>query len=208
VLETPFTDKEIERSDPTEDLSKDSGWSWVVPYVEASLDVPTETPIHEASTFILAGIVADVVEIEGPVHREEVARRITSLWGLQRTGSRIVKAISKAVDAALGSGVLRANADFLIHSQRKTIVVRSRDNVVSTNLRKPEMIPPSEIREAALRLVAEHVGLGRDELPFMVARALGFKATSQRMKETVDATLTNMLEENAVIVRDQKLFAS
>jgi len=40
-----------------------------------------------------------VVETEGPIHKEELARRITSLWGQQRTGPRIAEAILNAIDS-------------------------------------------------------------------------------------------------------------
>jgi hypothetical protein len=44
-----------------------------------------------------------LIEIEGPITRDEIARRITSLWGLQRTGARIAEAIASAVPVAVPS---------------------------------------------------------------------------------------------------------
>ena len=133
---------DIERDGQREDLTEKPS-SWIVPYVEAVMAVPLETPIHETSLFVLADIAACVAEVEGPIHRDELAKRVTSLWGLQRTGARIAEAIARAVEAGTASGALRADADFISYSRQSVVPVRSRVNVASANLKKPEMIPPS-----------------------------------------------------------------
>ena len=97
-------------------------------------------------------------------------------------------------------------ADFVTHSQQTIVPVRCRTDVTSANLKKPEMIPPSEVRQAILHLVAEHVGVGRDEIPSMVARALGFKATGAKLKDAIERELERMVEQSLLIVRDEKFF--
>ena len=102
--------------------------------MEAALEVPTGTPIHETSLSVLPEIVVGVVEVEGPIHREEIARRVTSLWGLQRTGARIAEAISKAVEAGIVRELLRADLDFVTHTHQTTVPVRNRSDVNSASL--------------------------------------------------------------------------
>jgi hypothetical protein len=80
--------------------------------------------------------------------------------------------------------------------------------VTSANLKRPDMIPPSELRQAIERLVAEHVGIQRDQLPLAVAKVLGFKATSAKLKDVIEKILARMLEENTLILRDEKLFVA
>jgi very-short-patch-repair endonuclease len=207
IVDTPIVGTDIERVEDPVDLEGEAGGAWAIAYVEADLEVPSLTPIHETSLPILEEIVARVVEIEGPIHREEVARRLTSLWGLQRTGARIAEAISRAVDGGISSGVLRSEEEgFVVHSNQTKVPVRSRAGVTSASLKKPEMIPPAEIRHAILHLAADHVGVGRDELPLMVARALGFKATGAKLKETIEGVLALMVEQEALDLRDEKLF--
>jgi very-short-patch-repair endonuclease len=199
---------ELARAAEVESLDANPGRTWVSSYVEAALDVPSETPIHEIGLPVLARIVVKVVEIEGPIHRDEIARRITSLWGLQRTGARIAHSISRAVRSAIGSGVLRANADFVTHSQQAAVPVRCRSHLESATLKKPEMIAPAELRQAILSLVAEDLGIRREETVLMVARALGFKATSGKLRETIENVLARMIDVNDVSLRDDKLFVS
>jgi very-short-patch-repair endonuclease len=199
---------DIERAEQADELNVngEAGGAWVVPYVEAELDVPSTTPIHETSLPVLASIVAGVVEIEGPIHRDELVRRVASLWGQQRTGPRIAQAIAKAVEAGLRAGTLRADPDFVTHSRQAAVPVRRRSDVTSAALRRPEMIAPAELRQAVERLVAEHLGIRRDEVPLLVARALGFRTTSPKLKDTIEAIVARMLEEHAIRLRDGKLF--
>jgi hypothetical protein len=147
-----------------------------------------------------------LVLIEGPIHRDEIARRLTSLWGLQRTGARISEAIAKAIEAGVRSGTLSDELDFISHAEQAIVPVRNRSEVTSANLKKPDMIAPSEMRQATRNLVKEQVGLRRDELPSMVGRVLGFKATSPKLKELVEKVLTSMVEAGEVVSRDEKLF--
>jgi very-short-patch-repair endonuclease len=197
---------EIERAPSDGTNGAASAESWIVPYIEAAIDVPSETPIPEMNLSVLAAIVTRVVEVEGPIHREEVARRISTLWGQQRTGGRMAEATSRAVDSAIGSGTLRVDADFVTHARMTVVPVRSRELVSSAGLRRPEMLPPAEIREAILRLASDHVGVGREEIPAMVARALGFRSAGAKLREAVDAVAGRIVEEGRAILRDEKLY--
>jgi very-short-patch-repair endonuclease len=199
-------DVEIERSPESEKSNGEMSFSWAIPYEESRQEVPSGTPIPETSRPILEGIVTAVVRVEGPIHKEEIARRLTSLWGLQRTGARIAEAVSKAVDAGIRSGALRAEMDFVTHGQQTVVPVRNRSEVALANVKKPEMIPPSEVRQAIRYLVTEHVGLRREELPLLVGKALGFRAASAKLKDLIDKVLATMLENAEVASRDQKLF--
>jgi hypothetical protein len=62
------------------------------------------------------------------------------------------------------------------------------------------------LTNAKQSLVSEHVGVRRDEISLMIARVLGFKATSAKLKDLIEKVLTHMIEENAVSLRDEKLF--
>jgi very-short-patch-repair endonuclease len=196
---------DLEREEPDEALTGETA-PWVVPYVEAQFEVPRATAIHETPLTELAKIVVRVVETEGPIHRDEIARRITCLWGLQRTGVRIVETIGRAIDSGLPAGILKVHAGFVSRAGLAEVPVRDRSQVASANLKKPEMIAPIEIRQAILHLVADHVGLRHEEATVLVARALGFKATSPKLRDVIEKTLRGMTQQGAVALRDGKLF--
>jgi hypothetical protein len=68
------------------------------------------------------------------------------------------------------------------------------------------MIAPSELRQAVLHLVTEHIGLGRDEAAPLVARALGFRATGANLRAAVHDVLGAMLAVNTLVMRDERLY--
>jgi very-short-patch-repair endonuclease len=49
--------------------------------------VPGNLEPHQAEVSAMAQITRDIVETEGPIHQDEVARRVAALFGEQRTGS-------------------------------------------------------------------------------------------------------------------------
>jgi very-short-patch-repair endonuclease len=202
------TISEVDRtnSNEVEEPIESASVAWIVPYVEANLDVPRGTPIHESKLSELTRIVVGVVAVEGPIHSDEVARRVTSLWGLQRTGARIAEAISRALQSAIDQGLVQAQSEFFTHKDQITIPVRRRTDANSASLKKPEMISPSEMRQTMLHLMAENVGVRRDEIPLMVAKALGFGATGAKLKHAIESELERMLKESLLVFRDEKLF--
>ncbi len=145
------------------------------PYVEARFAVPSEIGIHEIETSRLAKIVARVVDVEQPIHEDEIAQRVRSLWGLARTGGRIADAVARAVSEAERTGdIKREDGSFLIGSRGAT-EIRDRSNVESKTLRTPQMLPPSEIRLAIAKLEEISHGVAADEVAPVVSRWLGFQ---------------------------------
>jgi hypothetical protein len=84
--------------------------------------------------------------------------------------------------------------------------VRNRQNVASSSLRKPELIPAAEVREALQRLVSDHLGARREEVRTTVARILGFRSTSAQLKEILDRQIDALLQSGRMSERDAKLF--
>lgn len=195
----PGAEVEPEPSDPVVPV-------WIRDYEQAEFDVPRERAIHETSRSALKEVVARVVEIEGPIHRDEVVRRVTTLWGLTRTGNRIQESVQAAIELALSQGAIDDGDGFLTHPSQTSIPVRRRGEGVSPSLRKPEHLPPAEIREAALRLLEDHVGIRRDEIAPMIGKALGFKSTSGKLRETFDGVTDRMLGKGLIELRDEKLY--
>ena len=131
---------------------------------------------------------------------------MTSLWGQQRAGNRIIGAVTGAIELAIRKGILQSDGEFVSHTERTEIPVRSRSEVTASNLRKPEMLPPAEIAAAVRKLLTEHIGLHRQEIVGMVARLLGFKTTPAKLKDAIDAVVARLIEEGQASVRDDKLF--
>jgi very-short-patch-repair endonuclease len=181
------TTPETVREDP-DAYGSDFLAALAIPYIEARFEVQRAIDIPVMSTRGLAEIVFKVVQIEGPIHEDELVTRTRELWGLQRAGGRIQQAVTKAIRMLLSTGRCQSEASCLCVPDLP-IVVRSRATVGSPGLRKPEMLPPQEIRTAILAIADATHGIRSDELHTAAARIFGFKATSDSMRGIFDAQM-------------------
>jgi very-short-patch-repair endonuclease len=168
-----------------------------VPYKEAVFWVPTHTEPHMVLDRDMAGIVEKIVEIEGPIHIEEIVARVRILWNLGRAGERIHNKVKAGLNWAMWQEAVKREGPFYFKPMA-VIPVRDRSGVSSPGLRKPESLPPQEIRKAILLLVEENYGVSRDQLPVEVARLFGFKATSAQLREVIEQQIQAMLSSKSL----------
>ncbi len=144
------------------------------PYEEANFAVNHTVEPHELTPREMSEIVTKIVAIEGPVHEEEIARRVARMFGKDRTGTRISDSVLRGLRTALKTGSVSKDCGFWTHSNfAETTKVRSRSEA-SSSLRKANMIPPTEIRGAIRQAVMDNGELSSDEAISAVTKALGF----------------------------------
>ena len=161
-----------------------------VPYREAQFRIRErgEMHLHEAPPERLADYVMQVVRCEQPVHVSEVARRLTGLWGYDRTGKRIQECVGRAARHAVECGLLTQRDGFLrAAGAAPQPVVRDRSAVKSRTLRKVTLLPPEEVERAILQAVEQNVSLPDAECAVQVARQFGFRSTSADLRGVVAA---------------------
>ncbi|MDA8445813.1 DUF3320 domain-containing protein [Paracidovorax valerianellae] len=164
-------------------------------YVESTPDRHIEYELHETPIGFMADLVVKVVEVESPLHFDELVVRLRGAWGLQRAGARIEAAVARAVDVAHERRSIARSGQFLKHPSR-TPVLRDRQLVQSAGLRKAEMISSEEIAAGVLDLVRDNLGATDDEIAVGVARGLGFRSTSLPLKNAVNAVVSDLLVNN------------
>lgn len=159
-------------------------------YVEADFAVGNISEPHEVVPREMAEIVVKIITVEGPVHEEEIARRVARLFGKDRTGVRILQAVTKGLRLAKSSGRLSCEGKFWsVAGSEMPKVVRSRANV-SLTLRRADMLPPSEIREAARIAVLQNGSMEREELITAASRLFGFDRTGPDLRNAIDLAIT------------------
>jgi len=152
----------------------------------SSLSIRRTGELHEQSIRKLITAIEAVVKVEGPVHFDEVVRRIRTLWGLKRTGDRIRGAVRKAALSAKKKGLIRWRRDFLWSSSQRGIQVRRRETDPPPNI---DLISDGEIIEGVkLVLKRQHATL-LDDLALKTGRVLGMQAvraaTTKRIKTVI-----------------------
>ena len=97
----------------------------------------------------------------------------------------------------LADGTIVQEADFLDLPQR-TVRVRDRSQCASANLRRPDCLPPAEVRQAIVEVLQTNLGGQREELPGAVARMLGLAAVTTPVRELILIQLDALQAANAV----------
>jgi hypothetical protein len=149
---------------------------------------PVNSPLepHEAPTPLLAELAGKIVAAEGPIHEEEVARRLASCFGKERTGSRILTATRAALLRAKSGStdLLSEGAFWYTHAQAEAPPVRDRSAEAGPTL-KAESISMLEIG-AALK-IARHDNAGGDDADLVrtAARLMGFRRVGSDLQARI-----------------------
>ena len=167
------------------------------PYKEARFDVTTRLEPHELQTKELASIVHRIVDLEGPIHEDEVVNRIRNLWGFGRAGTRIQDAVARAIRSVLVTKRCVREDGFLV-VPGAAIPLRNREGVSSPSLRKPEMLPPSELRAAILAVIDAGHGAMTKEIHSAVARILGFKTTGAQLRAAIETQKSKLMRQHQI----------
>lgn len=163
-------------------------------YQFAEVNAGRNVQPHLLSDGQLANIVEQIVAIEQPVHEEEVGRRLAAACGLQRAGSRIQDAAGRGLRAARRQGRLMAQGPFWLVADEVRLVARDRSDLeAAEHVRKPAMISPLELAEAARIVLVENLALEPQELVVETARAIGFARTGSDVSAAIERAIRTHL---------------
>lgn len=159
------------------------------PYSRAFFPVRSPFEPHEAPMPELQALTQKIVEHEGPIIAEEVARRVSACFGRERAGNRILSVTKRALGSLTRRGLIRSDAGFyLTEHQLGDPPVRDRSNETGATL-KASSISILEIRAALSIARADNAGAADDDLIRATARLLGFKRVGSDLKARISEAL-------------------
>jgi very-short-patch-repair endonuclease len=167
------------------DLDDATVLSKTVEYKECAPSVPYRRDLLDVSITDIARIALEVVEAEGPIHTEEVARRIREAFGLQKTGKRILAHVKDGLKHLARKATLVRDGEFWSIRRQELSAVRNRRNA-ALPLRRAAMIAPTEYQLAISTIVSDAVAISRDDLVVETARLFGFDRTGPDLQEAID----------------------
>jgi len=171
-----------------------------VPYETAAVKVSLRgQELHEVPVSSYADWIAGVVDIEGPVHVDEVVRRIADAAGVQRVGNRIEGAFGRGASEAVRRGSVQRRGRFLWPKRERDSIVRDR-SMLDSRSRKLEYVAPEEIDEAIVRVVEVSVGINAEFIPSSACKLLGFARTSVEMASMVERRLEALVSTGRVLI--------
>lgn len=157
------------------------------PYQRADLSVRSTVEPHEAPQGQIGDLIIKIVEIEGPIHVDEVARRVATAFGKLKAGSRIVDATLRALNAVQkrSDNRLKKVGQFVMTADQEALPpVRDRRSETGGVL-KAEYLPPMEISAAVARISADSGIMPPEEMTKAVARLLGFQRVGPDLAATI-----------------------
>lgn len=167
--------------------------SAVSDYVECdSLPISTSGELHEASTKSLMQAIEHVVKIEAPVYVDDVVKRIRTLWGLRRSGSRIQDKIEECIAVAKKNGVIRRQGKFLWPTE--TIVVKPRRRIGEASV-DIDGICDEELAEGIKLVLKYQHATAEEELAKQVSRIFGIQATRESCADRIRKCIQQMLNQ-------------
>lgn len=156
----------------------------------ASID---EVPLYEIKSQI-----ADILDVESPLHIEELERRVVHILGFSRTTQKAKTTIQDGL-RSLASSVTVVD-DFVMSKKGKDVVVRDRSRLPNES-RKVEYIHPREIEMLAQQICQVSVGIRREELIREICRLFGFNRVSQQMQDRVGEAVNRLIDSGKLVER-------
>lgn len=158
-------------------------------YSRAHFPVRSPFEPHEAPMSELQLLAQKIVEHEGPINAEEVARRISACFGRERAGNRILKVTLRALGSLVSRNAIALNDGFYVTDEQLNVPpVRDRSNETGATL-KASSISLLEIG-AALRIAHDdNAGAANDDLIRGAARLLGFRRVGSELRARVSQAM-------------------
>ncbi len=153
--------------------------------------------LHLVPTGKLASFVQKVVEVESPVHHEEVARRITDAAGLSRVGNRIVEAVSAAINHCKNEKTVVVKKGFIWRADMQEPTVRNRQ-ALTGNLKKILYVAPEEIAVSILKNVRQSIAISEDSCILLVAKELGFMRTTEEIQYGISLVIKDLIKNRRI----------
>jgi hypothetical protein len=139
-------------------------------------------------------MIEEVVEVEGPVSRDLVLRRVREAWGVGRAGSRIRDSFDEAVATLRERGrIVESEPGFLMVREGDANRVRIPDPARPSTRRSIDEVPATELCAAIVQVVEDALQAGRDELTFAVTRLYGWNRRGSDIASALERSVTHLL---------------
>jgi very-short-patch-repair endonuclease len=152
----------------------------------------------------MAEWVQQVVQVESPVHFDEVVRRIREAAGLERAGNPIREAVLQGAQYAARQGKIVLQDQFLWKMPIQPPVIRNRSMLLN-HLKKIELVHPGEIKAAIMKVVEQAFGISREEAVTASMRLLGFERVTELMRERTDRLISELVDNGSLCELGGKL---
>ena len=155
--------------------------------------------IHQHTLGKLAGWIEKVVQIESPVHFDEMARRMVEAAGISRMGSRIRGQLLLATQFAEGGGKIVRKDDFLWAPQMQRPNLRKRAEFPPAS-KKVKFIAPEELELAIEKVVSDAVAVQPEAAVNLVAKLFGFSRVTEETRQELMEAISRAVNTRKIVL--------
>jgi len=174
-------------------ISKEESFIDIVPEYRicTTINIDTQTPIHELSPTDLERAIIQILKIESPMHIDEMIKRIRENHGLKRTSPKIKSSILNAINYSTNKKKIIKRGEFL-WMDINDVKVRRRGGKVAAKI---VMICNEEIAEAVKLVLKSQHATSPDELVVQASRLFGIRSTNTAIAERVEGVINGMISK-------------
>ena len=165
----------------------------IVDYVEsADIGLSSSDDLYKKPISDVADSVKLIVDIEGPIHVNEVTKRIKNSCHIKRAGANLKKTVNAAIETSENSGDIIRIGDFLYDASNNNVLIRRRN--------KPniELISDEEIAKSIELVLTYNPHISTKQVAKETSRNFGFKSTSKKTATRINGVLDLMIANNRV----------
>ena len=166
-----------------------------VPYEQADISNFSYLDTHE--------IIKKVIEIEQPIHFEELCRRVAPLFGNQKATSKVREGVEYQFRFYLANDVVRKD-EFISLVGCEDFNVRV-PNESNDYLRPINFISEEEIGRAMIVIAKKSYGISPENLFVATARNFGFNRTGANIITTLRTVYDDLFNRGIVKLVDEKV---
>jgi very-short-patch-repair endonuclease len=183
--------------------------NWVETYRVCTLQAPQARGLqfHDADALpVLKRMLYQIVNAEGPIHKDVAAARLAQAWELERVGERMMKSVKFAWRSLSREKLLRIQGEFLWPVAETFRVSVRRPNPENDQSRRlAEEIPSEEIAIAMRNLTRDCLSIEKDKLFQYVARIFGFERTGTNIEKALESAFAQLLESRQLVLLEDRV---
>ena len=136
--------------------------------------------------------VNQIIKVEGPIHVDEVIKRVKDSCQIKRAGAKMKKQVLRAIKESENSGNIIKIGNFLYDASSNDVVIRKRVKP------KIDLISDEEIAKNIETILSHKQNVTTASLTREVSRNFGFKSTSRKTSIKIKSVLDSMIADSTV----------
>ena len=151
----------------------------------------TYADIDDLSKLSITRAIKKAIEIEQPIHFDELCRRVAPLYGRQKATSVVVSEVTNQIQSRLKNEVKIDKESFITTNHFTMPTARK----TTDSSRKIEYISQEELIEALKIIITHSYGITPHDLCIVTAKELGYKRTSGNILHYLEKAYKTMLKK-------------